>query len=113
MMFKSPVFFTLNSTFTVQKGIRLDIGEKDTLALKKGKGNPAAFYLYPAIGGGSTSAYATQFTQYLLNRNLMKKEITPLLFQVIDILKQMGTEKLEDIFIKMLCLVLQKLEIKK
>ena len=25
MMFKSPVFFTLNSTFTVQKGIILDI----------------------------------------------------------------------------------------
>ena len=73
MMFKSPVFFTLNSTFTVQKGIKLDIGVKDTLALKKGKGNPAAFYLYPAIGGGSTSAYATQFTQYLLNRNFMEK----------------------------------------
>ena len=71
MMFKSPVFFTLNSTYTVQKGIKLDIGVKDTLGLKKGKGNPAAFYLYPAIGGGSTSAYATQFTQYLLNRNLM------------------------------------------
>ena len=71
MLFRSPVFFTLNSTFTVQKGIKLDIGVKDTLALKKGKGNPAAFYLYPAIGGGSTSAYATQFTQYLLNRNLM------------------------------------------
>ena len=71
MMFRSPVFFTLNSTFTVQKGIKLDIGVKDTLALKKGKGNPAGFYLYPAIGGGSTSAYATQFTQYLLNRNLM------------------------------------------
>tara|TARA_A100001515_G_scaffold6260_1_gene5351 strand:- start:748 stop:1494 length:747 start_codon:yes stop_codon:yes gene_type:complete len=73
MMFRSPVLFTLNSTFTVQKGIKLDIGVKDTLALKKGKGNPAAFYLYPAIGGGSTSAYATQFTQYLLNRNLMEK----------------------------------------
>jgi|TARA_Y100000052_G_scaffold23866_1_gene25970 hypothetical protein len=71
MMFRSPVLFTLNSTFTVQKGIKLDIGVKDALALKKGKGNPAAFYLYPAIGGGSTSAYATQFTQYLLNRNFM------------------------------------------
>ena len=71
MMFRSPVFFTLNSTFTVQKDIKLDIGVKDSLALKKGKGNPAAFYLYPAIGGGSTSAYATQFTQYLKNRNLM------------------------------------------
>ena len=71
MMFRSPVLFTLNSTFTVQKGIKLDIGVKDTLGLKKGKGNPAAFYLYPAIGGGSTSAYATQFTQYLKNRNFM------------------------------------------
>ena len=73
MMFRNPVLFTLNSTFTVQKGIKLDIGVKDALALKKGKGNPAAFYLYPAIGGGSTSAYATQFTQYLLNRNFMEK----------------------------------------
>ena len=43
MMFRSPVLFTLNSTFTVQKGIKLDIGVKDTLALKKGKGNPAAY----------------------------------------------------------------------
>jgi len=67
MMFRSPVFFTLNSTFTVQKGIKLDIGVKD----KVDKGNPAGKYLYPAIGGGSTSAYATQFTQYLKNRNLM------------------------------------------
>ena len=68
MMFRSPVFFTLNSTFTVQKGIKLDIGVKD----KVEKGNPAGKYLYPAIGGGSTSAYATQFTQYLLNRNFME-----------------------------------------
>jgi len=67
MMFRSPVFFTLNSTFTVQKGIKLDIGVKD----KVDKGNPAGKYLYPAIGGGSTSAYATQFTQYLKNRNFM------------------------------------------
>ena len=73
MMFKNPVSFTLSSTFTVQKDIKLVVGVKDTLALKKGKGNPAAFYLYPAIGGGSTSAYATQFTQYLLNRNYMEK----------------------------------------
>ena len=71
MMFRNPVLFTLNSTFTVQKDIKLVVGVKDTLALKKGKGNPAAFYLYPAIGGGSTSAYATQFTQYLKNRNFM------------------------------------------
>ena len=69
MMFRSPVFFTLNSTFTVQKGIKLDIGVKD----KVEKGNPAGKYLFPAIGGGSTSAYATQFTQYLLNRNFMEK----------------------------------------
>ena len=69
MMFRSPVFFTLNSTFTVQKGIKLDIGVKD----KVEKGNPAGKYLYPAIGGGSTSAYATQFTQYLKNRNFMEK----------------------------------------
>nr|BAR30182.1 hypothetical protein [uncultured Mediterranean phage uvMED] len=81
-LFKSPVFFTLNSTFTVQKGIKLDIGVKDALALKKGKGNPAAFYLYPAIGGGSTSAYATQFTQYLKNRNFMEKGDYP--FAVLD-----------------------------
>lgn len=67
MMFRSPVFFTLNSAFTIQKGIKLDIGVKD----KVDKGNPAGKYLYPAIGGGSTSAYATQFTQYLKNRNLM------------------------------------------
>ena len=71
MMFRNPVSFTLNSTFTVQKDIKLVVGVKDTLALKKGKGNPASFYLYPAIGGGSTSAYATQFTQYLKNRNFM------------------------------------------
>ena len=71
MMFRNPVSFTLNSTFTVQKDIKLVVGVKDTLALKKGKCNPASFYLYPAIGGGSTSAYATQFTQYLKNRNFM------------------------------------------
>jgi len=67
MIFRNPVFFTLNSAFTVQKGIKLDIGVKD----KVDKGNPAGKYLYPAIGGGSTKAYATQFTQYLLNRNFM------------------------------------------
>ena len=69
MLFKNPVFFTLNSTFTVQKGIRLDIGVKDRVD----KGNPAGKYLFPAIGGGSTSAYATQFTQYLLNRSFMER----------------------------------------
>ena len=48
------------------------LGVKDERALK-GKGNPAGKYLYPVIGGGSTKAYGTQFTQYLRNRNFMKK----------------------------------------
>ena len=77
MMFRNPVSFTLSSTFTVQKDIKLVVGVKDTIALKKGKGNPAAFYLYPAIGGGSTSAYATQFTQYLKYRNFMNDGVYP------------------------------------
>ena len=71
LMFSSPVFFTLNSTFTVQRGLELDVGVKDAKALKSGKGNPASKYLYPAIGGGSTKAYDTLFTQYLRNRNLI------------------------------------------
>ena len=57
-MFQDPVFFTLNSTFTVQRGLELDVGVKDKIE----KGNPAARYLYPAIGGGSTKAYDTRFT---------------------------------------------------
>ena len=74
--FKSPVFFTLNSTFARQRELELDVGVKDEKALKDGKGNPASKYLYPPIGGGSTRAYATQFTQYLRNRNLMVKLVT-------------------------------------
>ena len=69
--FKSPVFFTLNSTFAVQRSLELDVGVKDERAITKG--NPASKYLYPPIGGGSTKAYNTLFTQYLRNRNLMNK----------------------------------------
>ena len=63
--FKSAVPFTVNSTFAIQSGLNLQVGVKD----KTGKGNPAGKYLYPPIGGGSTKAYDTQFTQYLRNRN--------------------------------------------
>jgi len=73
LMFKSTVDFTKTSTFTVQEGLNLDIGVKDEKALKDKKGNPAAKYLYPPIGGGSTEAYGTQFTQYLRDRNLMNR----------------------------------------
>ena len=69
MLFRNPVPFTLNSTFTVQRGLELDVGVKDERAIRKG--NPAAKYLYPAIGGGSTRAYDTLFTQYLRNRSLI------------------------------------------
>jgi len=71
--FKSAVFFTLNSTFTKQRGLALDVGVKDERGLKSGKGNPASKYLFPVIGGGSTKAYDTLFTQYLRNRNLINK----------------------------------------
>ena len=67
--FESAVFFTLNSTFTKQRGLTLFVGVKD----KTGKGNPAGKYLYPPIGGGSTKAYGTQFTQALRNLNLMNQ----------------------------------------
>ena len=69
--FKSAVFFTLNSTFTKQRGLALDVGVKDERAITKG--NPASKYLFPVIGGGSTKAYDTLFTQYLRNRNFINK----------------------------------------
>lgn len=69
--FKSAVFYTLNSTFTKQRGLALDVGVKDEKA--SSGGNPASKYLYPVIGGGSTKAYDTLFTQYLRNRNLINK----------------------------------------
>ena len=69
--FRSAVFYTKNSTFAIQKGLQLDVGVKDERASTGG--NPASKYLYPPIGGGSTKAYDTLFTQYLRNRNLINK----------------------------------------
>ena len=77
-IFQEPVPFTLNSTFTVQRGLELDVGIKDEKGLKGGKGNPAARYLFPPIGMGSGRAYDTQFTQYLRNRNLIKNSDYPI-----------------------------------
>jgi len=71
--FQSAVFFTKNSTFVKQNGLSLFVGVKDEKGLRGGKGNPASKYLYPPIGGGSTMAYGTLFTQYLKNRNFMNK----------------------------------------
>ena len=77
-IFKDPVPFTLNSTFTVQRGLELDVGIKDERGLgKRGKGNPAAKYLFPPIGVGSGKAYDTLFTQYLRDRNLINKADYP------------------------------------
>jgi hypothetical protein len=75
-IFDRPVAFTKNSTFTVQRGLELDVGIKDERALKgknSGKGNPASKYLFPPIGVGSGKAYDTRFTQYLRNRDLINK----------------------------------------
>lgn len=69
--FKSAVFYTKNSTFAIQNGLELNVGVKDERA--SSGGNPASKYLYPPIGGGSTKAYDTLFTQYLKNRNFMNK----------------------------------------
>jgi len=68
-IFDNPVPFTKNSTFTVQRGLELDVGIKDRIE----KGNPAGKYLFPPIGFGSGRAYDTQFTQYLRNRDLINK----------------------------------------
>ena len=77
-IFDRPVPFTLNSTYTLQRGSELDIGIKDERGLgKKGKGNPAARYLFPPIGVGSGRAYDTLFTQYLRNRNLINNNDYP------------------------------------
>ncbi len=73
-IFDRPVPFTLNSTFTVQRGLELDVGIKDRIE----KGNPAGKYLFPPIGMGSGRAYDTQFTQYLRNRNLIKNSDYPI-----------------------------------
>ena len=78
--FKSAVPFTLSSTYGIQQGLNLTVGVKDEKAITKG--NPASKYLYPPIGGGSTRAYDTLFTQYLRNRNLINKGDYP--FAVIE-----------------------------
>lgn len=78
--FKSAVPFTLSSTYGIQQGLNLTVGVKDEKAITKG--NPASKYLYPPIGGGSTRAYDTLFTQYLRNRNLINKGDYP--FAVLD-----------------------------
>ena len=78
--FQNAVFFTLNSTYAIQSGSTLTVGVKDERAISKG--NPASKYLYPPIGGGSTKAYGTTFTQYLKNRNYMNKNDYP--FAVTD-----------------------------
>jgi len=74
-IFDRPVPFTTNSTFTVQRGLELDIGIKDQTAITKG--NPASKYLFPPIGMGSGVAYDTLFTQYLRDRNLINKADYP------------------------------------
>jgi len=66
-IFQNPVPFTKNSTFTVQRGLELDVGIKDRIE----KGNPAGKYLFPSIGVGSGKAYDTLFTQYLRDRSLI------------------------------------------
>lgn len=74
-IFQEPVPFTLNSTFTVQRGLELDVGIKDQTAITKG--NPASKYLFPPIGMGSGRAYDTLFTQYLRDRNLINNTDYP------------------------------------
>ena len=72
-IFDRPVPFTLNSTYTMQRGLELDVGIKDMIE----KGNPAGKYLFPPIGVGSGRAYDTQFTQYLRDRNLINNSDYP------------------------------------
>jgi hypothetical protein len=74
-IFDRPVPFTTNSTFTVQRGLELDVGIKDQTAITKG--NPASKYLFPPIGMGSGKAYDTLFTQYLRDRNLINNSDYP------------------------------------
>ena len=72
-IFQEPVPFTLNSTYTMQRGLELDVGVKDQIK----KGNPAGKYLFPPIGVGSGKAYDTLFTQYLRDRNLIERSDYP------------------------------------
>lgn len=69
---KKAVRFTTNSTFTLQKGLRMKVGVKDEVAMDNPtKGNPAAKYLFPVLGGGSRQAYETLFIQHLQRGNYM------------------------------------------
>jgi hypothetical protein len=72
-IFDNPVPFTKNSTFTIQRGLELDVGIKDQII----KGNPAGKYLFPPIGVGSGKAYDTKFTQYLRDRDLINNSDYP------------------------------------
>lgn len=75
LKFNNPVGFTLNSTFTQQKGLNLEVGVKDERALKRRKGrkgNPASKYLFPVIGQGSNLVYETLFSQHLIRSNFME-----------------------------------------
>tara|TARA_R100000353_G_scaffold142673_1_gene101899 strand:- start:279 stop:1097 length:819 start_codon:yes stop_codon:yes gene_type:complete len=78
--FRDPVTFTLASTFGKQTGLDLTVGVKDEKAMGDRKGNPASKYLYPVIGGGSTKAYDTTFTQYLRNKDFIKNSEYPFAF---------------------------------
>ena len=78
--FRDPVTFTVASTFGKQTGLELMVGVKDETAMKDRKGNPASKYLYPVIGGGSTKAYDTTFTQYLRNKDFIKNSEYPFAF---------------------------------
>ena len=73
--FQNTVPFTLNSAFTVQRGLELDVGIKNVITSKtgSGKGNPAGFYLYPTIGGGSNQVYETLFPQSLKRGGYMNQ----------------------------------------
>ena len=72
-IFENPVPFTKNSTFTIQRGLELDVGIKDQIT----KGNPAGKYLFPPIGVGSGKAYDTLFTQFLRNNDFINKSDYP------------------------------------
>ena len=75
--------FTLNSTFTLQKGLRMKVGVKDEVAMDNPtKGNPAARYLFPVLGGGSRGVYETLFMQHLKRSNYMDEGQYP--FAVLD-----------------------------
>ena len=88
-IFRNPVPFTLNSTFKKQNKLQMEVGVKDQSALRtnkrtgrQGKGNPAANYLFPVIGRGSSLVYETLFIQHLVRSNYMDDGMYP--FAVLD-----------------------------